>query len=233
MRTQAARSSRNDRRSGLSLLWRRLPAVGRIGVWAGAARQGGGRRAGQPRGHLRQGGHGSQDDYRARSCRAAVAARRSRSRSSARLVEDGARRCGFSSGGDRRAPRPRLGCLLRQRPTRQPGGLFAVKLFKGSLGTNNTDSNSRLCMATAVAAYRTSLGSDGPPACYEDIDEADVILVVGSNMAEAHPVTFDRILARARRDRISSSSSSIRGERPRPTGPICTSPCCPAETSRC
>src|SRR5258708_17472198 len=71
----------------------------------------------------------------------------------------------------------------------------ACKLFKGYLGTNNTDSNSRLCMAAAVAGYRTSLGSDGPPCCYDDIDMADVILIIGSNMAEAHPVTFDRIRA--------------------------------------
>jgi ferredoxin-nitrate reductase len=70
---------------------------------------------------------------------------------------------------------------------------LAGKLFKGFLGTNNTDSNSRLCMASAVAGYRTSLGSDGPPGCYEDIDHADVVLVIGSNMAEAHPVTFDRL----------------------------------------
>lgn len=69
------------------------------------------------------------------------------------------------------------------------------KLFKGSLGCNNTDSNSRLCMASAVAGYRTSLGADGPPACYDDIDLAETILVMGSNMAEAHPVTFDRIRA--------------------------------------
>lgn len=69
------------------------------------------------------------------------------------------------------------------------------KLFKGHLGCNNTDSNSRLCMAAAVAGYRTSLGSDGPPTCYDDIDDADMILVMGSNMAEAHPVTFDRIRA--------------------------------------
>lgn len=41
----------------------------------------------------------------------------------------------------------------------------AGKLFKGALGTNNIDSNSRLCMASAVAGYRTSLGSDGPPTC--------------------------------------------------------------------
>jgi ferredoxin-nitrate reductase len=72
---------------------------------------------------------------------------------------------------------------------------LACKLFKGTLGTNNTDSNSRLCMAAAVVGYRSSLGSDGPPTCYDDIDEADVLFVIGSNMAEAHPVTFDRIRA--------------------------------------
>ncbi|MCI0682654.1 MAG: nitrate reductase [Gemmataceae bacterium] len=72
---------------------------------------------------------------------------------------------------------------------------LACKLFKGHIGTNNTDSNSRLCMAAAVAGYRTSLGSDGPPCCYDDIDEADVIFIIGSNMAEAHPVTFDRVRA--------------------------------------
>jgi ferredoxin-nitrate reductase len=67
------------------------------------------------------------------------------------------------------------------------------KLFKGFLGTNNTDSNSRLCMAAAVAGYRSSLGSDGPPTCYEDLDTADAVMLIGSNMAEAHPVTFDRL----------------------------------------
>src|SRR2546423_4162586 len=50
-------------------------------------------------------------------------------------------------------------------------------------------------MAAAVAGYRTSLGGDGPPCCYDDIDRADVVLVIGSNMAEAHPVTFDRLRA--------------------------------------
>lgn len=76
---------------------------------------------------------------------------------------------------------------------------LAGKLFKGCLGCNNTDSNSRLCMAAAVAGYRGSLGSDGPPGCYDDIDEADVILVMGSNMAEAHPVMFDRVRAAKKR----------------------------------
>jgi ferredoxin-nitrate reductase len=54
-------------------------------------------------------------------------------------------------------------------------------------------------MAAAVAGYRTSLGSDGPPCCYDDIELADLIVVMGSNMAEAHPVTFDRIKASKQR----------------------------------
>jgi ferredoxin-nitrate reductase len=72
---------------------------------------------------------------------------------------------------------------------------LACKLFKGHLHTNNTDSNSRLCMASTVAGYHSSLGSDGPPGCYEDIYLADLILILGSNMAEAHPVLFDRVRA--------------------------------------
>lgn len=72
---------------------------------------------------------------------------------------------------------------------------LASKLFKGHLRTNNTDSNSRLCMASSVAGYRSSLGSDGPPCCYEDIDLADVVFCIGSNLAEAHPVLFDRLRA--------------------------------------
>jgi len=75
-------------------------------------------------------------------------------------------------------------------------GYLACKLFKGSIGTNNTDSNSRLCMASAVTGYRTSLGADGPPTCYADIDQSDCMIVWGSNMAEAFPVTFDRVRAR-------------------------------------
>src|SRR4051812_579283 len=74
-------------------------------------------------------------------------------------------------------------------------GYVAVKLFKGSIGTNNTDSNSRLCMAAAVTGYRSSLGADGPPPCYADINFSDCLVVWGSNMAEAFPVTFDRVRA--------------------------------------
>jgi ferredoxin-nitrate reductase len=67
------------------------------------------------------------------------------------------------------------------------------KLFKGHIGSNHVDSNSRLCMASAVAAYQTTLGSDGPPTCYDDILYSDCYLIAGSNMADAHPVTFQRL----------------------------------------
>ncbi len=67
------------------------------------------------------------------------------------------------------------------------------KLAKGLVGTNNVDTNSRLCMSSAVAGYKTSLGADAPPCAYEDIDAADLILVAGSNTAFAHPVVWRRI----------------------------------------
>ena len=67
------------------------------------------------------------------------------------------------------------------------------KLAKGLIGTNNIDSNSRLCMSSAVAGYKQTLGADAPPACYEDIDHADCILICGANPAYAHPILFRRI----------------------------------------
>ena len=67
------------------------------------------------------------------------------------------------------------------------------KLAKGLIGTNNVDTNSRLCMSSAVAGYKATLGADAPPACYEDIDHADVIFIAGSNTAYAHPILFRRI----------------------------------------
>ena len=67
------------------------------------------------------------------------------------------------------------------------------KLAKGLLGTNNIDTNSRLCMSSAVAGYKQTLGADAPPACYEDIDHADLIFIAGSNTAYAHPVLYRRI----------------------------------------
>jgi len=69
------------------------------------------------------------------------------------------------------------------------------KLAKGLIGTNNIDTNSRLCMSSAVAGYKRSLGADAPPCNYEDIDHAAVIFISGSNTAYAHPILFRRIEA--------------------------------------
>jgi assimilatory nitrate reductase catalytic subunit len=67
------------------------------------------------------------------------------------------------------------------------------KLAKGLIGTNNIDTNSRLCMSSAVAGYKQTLGADAPPCCYEDIDHAQCLFIAGSNTAYAHPVLFRRI----------------------------------------
>ena len=67
------------------------------------------------------------------------------------------------------------------------------KLAKGLVGTNNVDTNSRLCMSSAVAGYKASLGADAPPNCYDDIGLAQTIFITGSNMAWAHPVLFRRL----------------------------------------
>jgi assimilatory nitrate reductase catalytic subunit len=73
------------------------------------------------------------------------------------------------------------------------------KLAKGLIGTNNIDTNSRLCMSSAVAGYKQTLGADAPPACYDDIDHAGCLFIAGSNTAWAHPILFRRIeAARAR-----------------------------------
>ena len=67
------------------------------------------------------------------------------------------------------------------------------KLAKGLIGTNNLDTNSRLCMSSAVAGYKQTLGADAPPACYDDLNHADCLFIAGSNTAWAHPVLFRRI----------------------------------------
>ena len=67
------------------------------------------------------------------------------------------------------------------------------KLAKGLIGTANIDTNSRLCMSSAVTGYLKTLGVDAPPSCYEDIDHAACLFIAGSNTAFAHPVLFRRI----------------------------------------
>ncbi len=69
------------------------------------------------------------------------------------------------------------------------------KLVQLGFGTNNYDGNTTLCMSTAVAGYKRSFGSDGPPGAYEDLETADVILLIGANVAENHPILCTRLEA--------------------------------------
>jgi ferredoxin-nitrate reductase len=82
---------------------------------------------------------------------------------------------------------------------------YAVnKLAKGFLGTNNVDSNSRLCMSSAVAGYAGAFGADGPPPAYADLALADCLLLLGSNAAACHPIVWGRI-----RDRQAEGATVI------------------------
>ena len=67
------------------------------------------------------------------------------------------------------------------------------KLMQLGLGTSNYDGNTTLCMATAVQGYKRSFGSDGPPGAYEDLERADVVLLIGANIAENHPILCWRL----------------------------------------
>ena len=69
------------------------------------------------------------------------------------------------------------------------------KLVQLGLGTRNLDGNTTLCMSTAVAGYKRSFGSDGPPGAYEDLERADVILLIGANIADNHPILCRRLQA--------------------------------------
>jgi assimilatory nitrate reductase catalytic subunit len=71
----------------------------------------------------------------------------------------------------------------------------ANKLMKGFIGSANIDTNSRLCMSTAVAAHKRAFGADAVPVCYEDIEAADLVVIAGSNYAWAHPVLYQRLAA--------------------------------------
>ena len=69
------------------------------------------------------------------------------------------------------------------------------KFIKGYLGTANIDTNSRLCMASSVAGHKRAFGSDAVPGCYEDLELADLVVLVGSNLAWCHPVLYQRLRA--------------------------------------
>ncbi|MFC9842788.1 molybdopterin-dependent oxidoreductase [Streptomyces sp. NPDC060223] len=81
---------------------------------------------------------------------------------------------------------------------------LANKLAKGFVRTNQIESNSRLCMASAGTGYKLSLGADGPPGSYQDFEQADVFLVIGSNMADCHPILFLRMM-----DRVKSGGAKL------------------------
>jgi anaerobic selenocysteine-containing dehydrogenase len=68
------------------------------------------------------------------------------------------------------------------------------KLGKGAIGTSTMDSNTRLCMAAAVYGYMSTFGSDGPPGCYDDIENTDCFFLIGTNPAEMHPQVWRRIV---------------------------------------
>ena len=72
------------------------------------------------------------------------------------------------------------------------------KLIKGFIGSNQIESNSRLCMASAGSGYKLSLGSDGPPGSYQDFDKADLFFISGANMADCHPILFLRMMDRVK-----------------------------------
>lgn len=78
---------------------------------------------------------------------------------------------------------------------------IAQKLLKGCLGTNNFDANSRLCMSSAVAGYMESFGSDGPPACYDDLELTDCAFLIGTNTADCHPIVFNRLRVHHKKNR--------------------------------
>ena len=88
----------------------------------------------------------------------------------------------------------------------------ANKLMKGFVGTAQIDTNSRLCMASSVAGHKRAFGSDTVPGCYEDLETADLVVLVGSNLAWCHPVLFQRLAWHVKRaaPRLSSSIPDAR-----------------------
>ncbi len=80
-----------------------------------------------------------------------------------------------------------------------PEGYAANKLMKAGLSSNQIDPNARLCMASAVTGFLSVYGVDEPAGCYQDVDEADVVILWGNNPAEMHPVLFSRLIDRRNR----------------------------------
>ena len=80
-----------------------------------------------------------------------------------------------------------------------PEGYACQKFIKGGLSNNHIDPNARLCMASAVTGFLAAYGVDEPASCFDDLDECDVLILWGNNMAEMHPVLFSRVIDRKQR----------------------------------
>ncbi|HEX3496463.1 MAG TPA: molybdopterin-dependent oxidoreductase [Methylocella sp.] len=87
----------------------------------------------------------------------------------------------------------------------------ANKLMKGFIGSANVDTNSRLCMASSVAGHKRAFGSDTVPGCYEDLDEADFLVLVGSNAAWCHPVLYQRMVQAREKHGARIATVDVRG----------------------
>jgi assimilatory nitrate reductase catalytic subunit len=106
----------------------------------------------------------------------------------------------------------------------------ANKLMKGFIGSGNIDTNSRLCMSSAVAAHKRAFGSDSVPGCYEDLELADLVVLVGSNAAWTHPVVFQRLVAAKQASSTPAGPRPARSSSPQPT---CTCRSGPAPMPGC
>ncbi len=80
-----------------------------------------------------------------------------------------------------------------------PEGYASQKFIKGGLSNNHIDPNARLCMASAVTGFLAAYGVDEPASCFDDLEECDVLILWGNNMAEMHPVLFSRVSDRKQR----------------------------------
>ena len=103
----------------------------------------------------------------------------------------------------------------------------ANKLMKGFIGSANIDTNSRLCMASSVAGHRRAFGSDTVPGCYEDLEEADLVVLVGSQPRLVPSGAVPAADGRARKARDENRRDRPARDRDRPRPPICISPIAP------
>jgi hypothetical protein len=106
----------------------------------------------------------------------------------------------------------------------------ANKLMKGFIGAGNIDTNSRLCMSSSVAGHVRAFGEDIVPGCYDDLEEADLVIQVGSNMAWCHPVLYQRLMAarEKRGTKIVAIDPHRHGRNLRPASGVGTGQRCPA-----